>query len=159
MSASRTLSTEATVLTTSSKLLSESRFVEGNAESLKDIPDNSVDLYTISFGIRNVTNIPQALREAHRVLKKGGRFMCLEFSKVENPVFREVYKRYSFNVIPLVGQLVANDYDSYKYLVESIDVFLTQEEFKKLIVDAGFKNVTYTNLTNGIVSIHSGYKL
>lgn len=135
------------------------RFIEGNAESLKDIPDNSVDLYTISFGIRNVTNIPQALREAHRVLKKGGRFMCLEFSKVENPLFREVYKQYSFNVIPLMGKIVANDYDSYKYLVESIDVFLTQEEFKKLILEAGFKNVSYTNLTNGIVAIHSGYKL
>lgn len=134
-------------------------FVEGNAEILKDIPDNSIDLYTISFGIRNVTNIPQALREAHRVLKKGGRFMCLEFSKVKNPIFREFYKQYSFNVIPMMGKVVAGDYDSYKYLVESIDVFLTQEEFKKLISEAGFKNVTYTNLTNGIVSIHSGYKL
>lgn len=85
--------------------------------------------------------------------------MCLEFSKVENPVFREVYKHYSFNVIPFMGKIVANDYQSYKYLVESIDVFLTQEEFKKLIIEAGFKNVSYTNLTNGIVAIHSGYKL
>jgi 2-methoxy-6-polyprenyl-1,4-benzoquinol methylase len=134
-------------------------FVEGNAENLAGIPDNSVDLYTISFGIRNVTNIPQALKEAHRVLKKGGRFMCLEFSKVQNPMFREIYKQYSFNVIPAVGKLVANDYDSYKYLVESIEMFLTQEEFKKLIQEAGFKNVTYTNLTNGIVALHSGFKL
>jgi len=133
--------------------------VEGNAEDLSSIPDGSVDLYTISFGIRNVTNIPKALREAHRVLKKGGRFMCLEFSKVQNPLFREVYRQYSFNVIPVVGKVVANDYDSYKYLVESIEMFLTQEEFKKLIVEAGFKNVQFTNLTNGVVAIHSGFKL
>lgn len=85
--------------------------------------------------------------------------MCLEFSKVQNPVLREFYKHYSFNMIPLMGKLVANDYDSYKYLVESIDVFLTQEEFKKLIMEAGFSNVTYTNLTNGIVALHSGFKL
>lgn len=134
-------------------------FIEGNAEDLSSIPDGSVDLYTISFGIRNVTNIPKALREAHRVLKKGGRFMCLEFSKVQNPLFREIYKQYSFNVIPMVGKVVANDYDSYKYLVESIEMFLTQEEFKKLIGEAGFKNVQFTNLTNGVVAIHSGFKL
>lgn len=146
-------------MTTLSSLLTNGRFIEGNAEDLKDIPDNSVDLYTVSFGIRNVTNIPKALREANRVLKKGGRFMCLEFSKVQNPLFREFYKQYSFNVIPLLGKVVANDYESYKYLVESIDVFLTQEEFKKLIVEAGFSNVTYTNLTNGIVALHSGFKL
>ena len=133
--------------------------MQGNAENLAGVPDNSVDLYTISFGIRNVTNIPQALKEAHRVLKKGGRFMCLEFSRVQNPMFREFYRQYSFNIIPVVGKIVAGDYDSYKYLVESIDVFLTQEEFKKLIIEAGFKNVTYTNLTNGIVAIHSGFKL
>jgi 2-methoxy-6-polyprenyl-1,4-benzoquinol methylase len=157
--ASRMRFLKVSTLITSSRSPTESRFIEGNAESLKDIPDNSIDLYTISFGIRNVTNIPQALREAHRVLKKGGRFMCLEFSKVENPIFREFYKQYSFNVIPLMGKVVAGDYDSYKYLVESIDVFLTQEEFKKLISEAGFKHVTYTNLTNGIVAIHSGYKL
>ena len=133
--------------------------MEGNAEELKDIPDNSIDLYTISFGIRNVTNIPKALREAHRVLKKGGRFMCLEFSKVQNPVFKKIYQQYSYNVIPVVGKLVANDYDSYKYLVESIEMFLTQEELKKLMLEAGFSNVQYTNLTNGIVAIHSGFKL
>lgn len=121
--------------------------------------DESVDLYTISFGIRNVTNIPKALKEAHRVLKKGGRFMCLEFSKVQNPLFREFYKFYSFNVIPQMGKIVANDYDSYKYLVESIEMFHSQEEFKRLIIEAGFKNVQYTNLTNGIVAIHSGFKL
>lgn len=85
--------------------------------------------------------------------------MCLEFSKVQNPILSEVYKQYSFNIIPLLGKVVANDYDSYKYLVESIDVFLSQEELKKLISEAGFKNVTFTNLTNGIVAIHSGFKL
>lgn len=133
--------------------------MEGNAEDLSGLADESIDLYTISFGIRNVTNIPKALREAHRVLKKGGRFMCLEFSKVQNPFFREFYKWYSFNVIPTMGKVVANDYDSYKYLVESIEMFHTQQEFKRMIMEAGFKNVQYTNLTNGIVAIHSGFKL
>jgi len=123
------------------------------------IEDNSIDLYTVAFGIRNVTNILAALKEANRVLKKGGRFMCLEFSKVQNPVLREVYRQYSFNVIPLIGQLVANDKDSYQYLVESIEKFHTQEEFKELMLEAGFKQVSYENLTNGIVAIHSGYKL
>ena len=85
--------------------------------------------------------------------------MCLEFSKLENPVLKEIYKQYSFNVIPLIGKVVANDYESYQYLVESIEMFHTQEEFKKLIIEAGFKNVQYTNLTNGIVAIHSGFKL
>lgn len=85
--------------------------------------------------------------------------MCLEFSKVQNPVLKEVYKQYSFNVIPLIGKVVANDYESYQYLVESIDLFHTQEDFKKLMIEAGFHNVEYTNLTNGIVAIHSGFKL
>ena len=101
-------------------------FVQGNAEILESIPDNSIDVYTIAFGIRNVTNIDKALSEAHRVLKRGGRFLCLEFSKVQNPMFREFYTQYSMNVIPLIGQVVTGDKDSYQYLVESIDKFHSQ---------------------------------
>lgn len=93
------------------------------------------------------------------MLKLGGRFMCLEFSKVQNAVFREIYKQYSFNVIPEVGQLVANDRSSYQYLVESIEKFLTQEQLLRVMQEVGFSDATFTNYTDGIVAIHSGFKL
>jgi len=133
-------------------------FIHGNAENL-EIPNDSIDLYTIAFGIRNVPNIQQAVREAHRVLRKGGRFMCLEFSKVQNPVLSEIYKLYSFNFIPLMGQVIANDRNSYQYLVESIEKFPTQEVFLQYLIDAGFKYPSYKNFTDGVVSLHSGFKL
>ena len=130
-----------------------------NAEVLEGIESDSLDLYTIAFGIRNVTDRPKALREAHRVLRRGGRFMCLEFSEVIVPGFKQFYDSYSFNVIPEMGRLIANDKDSYQYLVESIKMFPKQPEFALMIEEAGFKCVSYTNLTGGIVAIHSGYKL
>ncbi|KEZ40365.1 2-methoxy-6-polyprenyl-1,4-benzoquinol methylase [Scedosporium apiospermum] len=125
------------------------------------IPDNSVDLYTVAFGIRNFTDIPAALREAHRVLRPGGVFACLEFSAVQgNPILDALYKRWSFSAIPLIGQVVAGDRDSYQYLVESIERFPKQEEFRDMIVDAGFavSGDGYENLTNGIAAIHKGIK-
>eukprot|EP01112_Ceratiomyxa_fruticulosa_P001179 TRINITY_DN1117_c0_g1_i10.p1 TRINITY_DN1117_c0_g1~~TRINITY_DN1117_c0_g1_i10.p1 ORF type:complete len:319 (+),score=54.24 TRINITY_DN1117_c0_g1_i10:433-1389(+) len=133
-------------------------WVEGNAESLP-FESESMDAYTIAFGIRNVTHIENALKEAHRVLKKGGRFLCLEFSQVNNPLLRAVYDKYSFEVIPVMGQLIANDFPAYQYLVESIRKFPNQETFASLIEQAGFKMVTYEDLTFGVVAIHSGWKL
>ncbi|RLN46180.1 hypothetical protein BBJ29_007652 [Phytophthora kernoviae] len=133
------------------------RWVEGNAEHL-DFEDNTFDVYTIVFGIRNVTHVDRALKEAYRVLKPGGRFMCMEFSQVPNPLVRSVYDAYSFNVIPLLGEKVANDRPSYQYLVESIRQFPTQEKFKAMIEDAGFQRASYTNYTFGVTAMHSGFK-
>ncbi|RMZ89866.1 hypothetical protein DV736_g2902, partial [Chaetothyriales sp. CBS 134916] len=135
-------------------------FKQGNAECLDFIESNSVDLYTVAFGIRNFTNKDAALGEAFRVLKPGGVFACLEFSQVENTVLNSVYKRWSFSAIPLIGQLIASDRDSYQYLVESIDQFPPQEEFKAMIEAAGFitPGCGYENLTGGIASIHRGVK-
>jgi 2-methoxy-6-polyprenyl-1,4-benzoquinol methylase len=135
------------------------KFIEENAETLKFLPDNSVDLYTIAFGIRNCTNLEKVVREAHRVLKKGGRFMCLEFSHVNVPVLSSIYDFYSFYVIPELGGLIANDKASYQYLVESIRNFPDQETFKQLIKNCDFEGANYVNLTGGIVAIHSGVKL
>lgn len=129
-----------------------------NAESLP-LPDESVDSITVSFGIRNVTDRPKALREARRVLVPGGRFLCLEFSKVVVPGLDAIYDLYSFNAIPAIGQLVAGDAESYRYLVESIRKFPDQETWAETIEDAGFKGVDYENLTGGVVAIHSGFKL
>jgi len=143
-------------------------FIEANAETLDMIPSASVDLYTVAFGIRNFTSISTALKEAHRVLKPGGVFACLEFSKVQNPVFNAVYKRWSFGAIPLIGQIVAGDRDSYQYLVESIERFPSQEEFRNLIKEAGFlipgegegeaSRDGWENLSGGIACIHKGIK-
>ena len=130
-----------------------------NAEDLSQFESDSHDLYTIAFGIRNVTDRQKALSEAYRILRKGGRFTCLEFSEVVIPGFKQIYDQYSFNMIPVLGQLLANDKDSYQYLVESIRKFPKQAEFASMIEEAGFKYVTYTNYTGGIVAVHSGFKI
>ena len=125
------------------------------------IPDSSVDLYTVAFGIRNFSNIPAALREAHRVLKPGGVFACLEFSKADaHPLFNALYKEWSFRAIPLIGQLVAADRDSYQYLVESIERFPTQRAFRDMIVEAGFvvAGQGWEDLTGGVAAVHTGMK-
>ncbi|KAH8791940.1 ubiE/COQ5 methyltransferase family-domain-containing protein [Hyaloscypha finlandica] len=135
-------------------------FLVANAEDLTTIESNSVDLYTVAFGIRNFTNKEKALREAYRVLKPGGVFACLEFSGVTNSLFDAVYKRWSFSAIPLIGQLVAGDRASYQYLVESIQKFPKQEEFRDMIKDAGFlvPGKGWEDLTGGIAAIHKGIK-
>ncbi len=133
-------------------------WIVGDAMALP-FADNSFDVYSISFGIRNVTRIPDALTEACRVLKPGGRLMVLEFSQMPNPALQWAYDRYSFNVIPLMGQLVANDRDSYQYLVESIRKFPEQEAFATMIRQAGFDQVRYRNLSMGIAALHSGWKI
>ncbi|MEM9524466.1 MAG: bifunctional demethylmenaquinone methyltransferase/2-methoxy-6-polyprenyl-1,4-benzoquinol methylase UbiE [Pseudomonadota bacterium] len=120
---------------------------------------NVFDVYTISFGIRNVTRISDALSEAYRVLKPGGRLMVLEFSHVPNPGLRWIYDQYSFNAIPAIGHLVAHDRASYQYLVESIRKFPDQDRFAQMIRDASFENVKYRNLTFGVAALHSGWKL
>ena len=126
---------------------------------MSQFESDSYDLYTIAFGIRNVTDREKALSEAYRILRRGGRFMCLEFSEVQVPIFKQIYDNYSFNVIPILGQLLASDRDSYQYLVESIRKFPKQAEFAWMIEEAGFKIVTYQNFTGGIVTVHSGYKI
>jgi len=133
-------------------------FVQGNAEALP-FAGARFDAYTIAFGIRNVTHIQKALAEAYRVLKPGGRFLCLEFSSVEMPLLDTLYDAYSFNAIPRLGGLVAGDAEAYRYLVESIRRFPDQESFMRLIEDAGFERVRYRNLTGGIAAIHSGWRL
>ena len=133
-------------------------FLEANAEDLSSVESGSVDLYTVAFGIRNFTSIPRALAEAYRVLKPGGVFACLEFSKVNNPVLDYGYKRWSFGAIPLIGQLVAGDRDSYQYLVESIERFPRQEEFQRLVKEAGFMTPEWEDLTGGIACVHKGVK-
>ncbi|OVA01324.1 UbiE/COQ5 methyltransferase [Macleaya cordata] len=140
--------------------LGESRslvWMEGDAEALSFV-DGTVDGYTIAFGIRNVTHIEKVLAEAYRVLKPGGRFLCLELSHVDIPVFKELYDYYSFSVIPAVGELVTGDRESYQYLIESIRRFPQQEIFARMIADAGFQKVEYENLVGGVVAIHSGFK-
>lgn len=129
-----------------------------DAEALP-FADNSFDVYTIAFGLRNVTDVPKALQEAHRVLARGGRFLCLEFSHVPNELVRKAYDAYSFNIIPPVGAAVAGDRPAYQYLVESIRMFPRQEELKNLMEDAGFRVVSHENLSFGVVAIHSGFKL
>ena len=133
-------------------------WVVGDAMALP-FADNSFDVYTISFGIRNVTRIPDALREAYRVLRPGGRLMVLEFSQIPNEGLQWLYDRYSFNVIPVMGQIIAKDRDSYQYLVESIRKFPDQESFAGMIRKAGFGLVKYRNLTLGIAALHSGWKI
>jgi len=130
----------------------------GDAQRLP-LPDACADAYVISFGIRNVTDIPAALREARRVLKRGGRFLCLEFSHPATEMLRKAYDAYSFKVIPQIGQIVAKDRDSYQYLVESIRRFPDQRTFVSMIEEAGFKKAGYTNFTGGVAALHHGWAL
>ena len=133
-------------------------WIVGDAMALP-FEDNSFDVYTISFGIRNVTRIEDALSEAFRVLRPGGRLMVLEFSQLPNPAMQWAYDRYSFNVIPRMGQVIAGDSASYQYLVESIRKFPDQERFATMIRQAGFAQVKYRNLTFGVAALHSGWKI
>jgi demethylmenaquinone methyltransferase / 2-methoxy-6-polyprenyl-1,4-benzoquinol methylase len=133
-------------------------FVQGNAECLP-FPGKCFDAYTIAFGMRNLTHIGKALAEAFRVLRPGGRFLCLEFSAVETPILDTLYDAYSMNAIPALGALVAGDAASYRYLVESIRRFPDQQTFMGMIETAGFERVRYRNLTGGIAAIHSAWRL
>lgn len=133
-------------------------FADGNAEALP-FADKSYDAYTIAFGIRNVPRIDAALREAYRVLKPGGRFLCLEFSSVDVPGLDALYDLYSFNVIPAIGRAVTGDADAYRYLVESIRRFPKPKVFADLISAAGFRRASFRLLTGGVVALHSGWRL
>ncbi len=133
-------------------------FVEGNAEALA-FADQSFDAYTIAFGIRNVPRIEAALAQAFRVLRTGGRFLCLEFSHVDVPGLDRLYDLYSFNVIPVLGRTVAGDAESYQYLAESIRKFPRPAVFADMIRAAGFRRVTFKPMTGGIVALHSGWRL
>ena len=133
-------------------------WVCGNAEALP-FPGASFDAYTIAFGIRNVTHIDQALREARRVLRPGGRFLCLEFSKVEVPGLDTLYDAYSFKLMPKIGGLVAKDEESYRYLAESIRRFPPQAKFAAMIAEAGLEQVKVRNLSGGIAAMHSAWRL
>ena len=133
-------------------------WVVGDAMALP-FPANSFDVYTISFGIRNVTRVQDALNEAYRVLRPGGRLMVLEFSQMPNELMQKAYDLYSFNVIPVMGQIIAGDRDSYQYLVESIRKFPDQETFLGMIRQAGFQQAKYRNLSMGIAALHSGWKI
>jgi demethylmenaquinone methyltransferase/2-methoxy-6-polyprenyl-1,4-benzoquinol methylase len=167
----RATGAKATVLDMTEGMLVEGR-KRAEAENMADRLDwvvgdamalpfeaSTFDVYTISFGIRNVTRIPDALAEAYRVLKPGGRLMVLEFSQLPNPALQWAYDRYSFNVIPAMGQLIANDRDSYQYLVESIRKFPDQDSFAGMIRQTGFDQVKFRNLTMGIAALHSGWKI
>jgi len=139
-------------------LAANTDFVEANAEALP-FEDDTFDAYTIAFGIRNVPRIEVALAEAYRVLKRGGRFLCLEFSEVEMPLLDKVYEAWSFNAIPKIGKAVTGDGEPYSYLVESIRKFPNQQNFAAMITRAGFDRVTFRNYSGGIAALHSGWKL
>jgi demethylmenaquinone methyltransferase/2-methoxy-6-polyprenyl-1,4-benzoquinol methylase len=134
------------------------KLVEANAEDLP-FEDATFEAYTIAFGIRNVPDIPKALGEAYRVLKRGGRFLCLEFSDVDMPMLEKAYETWSFNAIPRIGQMITGDSEPYRYLVESIRKFPDQENFAAMIRAAGFERVSFTNYTGGVAALHSGWKL
>jgi demethylmenaquinone methyltransferase/2-methoxy-6-polyprenyl-1,4-benzoquinol methylase len=139
-------------------MLGNLEFVEANAEALP-FADNSFDAYTIAFGIRNVPRMDVALREAWRVLRHGGQFLCLEFSRVDLPVLDKIYDQWSMHAIPRIGEVLAGEGEPYRYLVESIRKFPDQERFAGFIRDAGFANVGYRNFTGGIAALHWGVKL
>ncbi len=128
-----------------------------NAEFLS-FPDNTFDLVTMAFGLRNVTNKDKALEEIYRVLKPGAKLMVLEFSQVDNAMLKKLYDTYSFQIMPMMGKLIANDEESYRYLAESIRMHPDQETLKSMMLDAGFDSVTYHNMTGGVVALHIGYK-
>ena len=142
------------------KKLKYSNNIQWHVSSAENLPfkDNMFDIYSVSFGVRNFSDTQKALREAHRVLKSGGRFICLEFSKVENEILNKVYKTYS-KTIPFIGKYIVGESEPYDYLIKTIDEFYDQESFKKIIVDNGFNNVEYRNLSGGIVAIHSAWKI
>jgi len=167
----RARNAHATVLDLTEPMLAEGRkraatagisgqldWVVGDAMALP-FEDQTFDVYTISFGIRNVTNPKKALAEAYRVLKPGGRIMVLEFSHIPNDLLQWCYDKYSFNVIPRLGQIIARDRSSYQYLVESIRNFPNQEKFLNLVNEAGFENTKFRNLTMGVACLHSGWKI
>ena len=133
-------------------------WTEANAESLQ-FPDKSFDAYTIAFGIRNVTDIPRALTEAHRILKRGGRFFCLEFSTTVWPGFGDIYDAYSHKIVPQIGRMIAGDEDSYRYLIESIRRFPDMPTFERMISQAGFVQTKVEPMLGGLVAIHSGWKI
>ena len=133
------------------------KWIKSRAESLP-VEDNMYDFYSISYGIRNVSDINKTLREAYRVLKTGGRFMCLEFSKIDNELLNFLYKNYS-KIIPSLGKYIVGTSKPYEYLINSIDTFYNQEQLLKLISENGFTNVEYRNLSSGISAIHSGWKI
>ena len=139
------------------KSFSNIKWYLNSAEKLP-FKDNTFDFYTISYGIRNVTDINQCLREAYRVLKPGGRFFCLEFSKVENEMLNLLYQKFS-KLIPIIGKIVVGSEDPYEYLVDSIDKFYNQNELIDLLEKNNFSNVEFRNLSNGISAIHSGWKI
>lgn len=168
---SRAGQAEAVVLDMTEQMLVEGR-KRAEAEAMSDqldwmvgdamalpFEDNSFDVYTVSFGIRNVTRVPDALSEAFRVLRPGGRLMVLEFSQLPNPMMQKAYDLYSFNVIPRMGQAIAGDRDSYQYLVESIRKFPDQDTFAAMIREAGFENVSFRNMTFGVAALHTGWKI
>ncbi|GGB98282.1 ubiquinone/menaquinone biosynthesis C-methyltransferase UbiE [Marinobacterium zhoushanense] len=132
-------------------------YVQANAECLP-FADNSFDIITIAFGLRNVTDKDSALRSMQRVLKPGGKLMVLEFSKTDNPLLTKAYDFYSFNILPQMGKLIANDAESYRYLAESIRMHPDQETLKQMMTDAGFVNCRYQNMTGGVVALHTGIK-
>ncbi len=140
------------------KKYSNIKWQQGNAQNLP-FNNNQFDVYTIAFGLRNVTDIDLALREAYRVLKPGGKYFCLEFSKIPNAPLSKVYDIYSFEIIPLIGEKITGDREAYQYLVESIRKFPKQKELCTKLQTAGFENVKYRNMTAGIVAIHSGIKI
>ena len=133
------------------------KWIKSKAENLP-VEENAYDFYSISYGIRNVTDINKALKEAYRVLKPGGRFMCLEFSKIDNEILNFFYKNYS-KAIPVIGKFVVGSTKPYEYLIDSIESFYDQKQLSKLMIKNGFSNVEYRNLSNGISAIHSGWKI
>lgn len=139
-------------------ILTGPEYICADAEKLP-FADNIFDYYTIAFGIRNIPKIDQALKEAYRVLKPNGRFLCLEFSKIEHDCLSKIYDFYSFNIIPKIGKIIADNEAAYQYLVESINLFPDQDSFGVMLKDAGFSNVNYKNLTFGVTAIHTGDKL
>ena len=139
------------------KKYKSAKWINSSAESIP-IEGNTFDYYSISYGIRNVSDINKVLKEAFRVLKPGGRFMCLEFSKIDNEILNFLYKQYS-KTIPYIGKFIVGSDKPYKYLIDSIDKFYNQEELSKLIKNNGFSNVEFRNVSNGISAIHSGWKI
>ena len=132
-------------------------WINARAEKIP-VNDNTYDYYTISYGLRNVSNINKSLKEAYRVLKPGGRLMCLEFSKIDNEILNSAYKQYS-KTIPLIGKIIVGSDEPYKYLIESIEKFLDQKQLVDIMIKEGFSNVEFRNLSNGISAIHSGWKI